>query len=160
MAELLGFISQWGVVLALLALGFGVGSYRERKHLRELAQNEQELRGVGVTSHKRVPAVQGTECLGLVTGSVVVATDYFKVFVSSLRNLFGGEMKSFVTLVARARREATVRMLLEARALGANAVYNIRIETATIGGQDRRKRSHGVEVLAYGTALKVPETGP
>jgi len=94
-----------------------------------------------------------------VTGSAVVATDYFKVFASSLQNLFGGEMREYETLVTRARREALVRMLDEAHRKGANAIYNVRLETSTVGGQ-QQKKSGGVEVLAYGTALKFPGATP
>ena len=41
----------------------------------------------------------------LVFGQTVVATDYLKTFVASIENLFGGELKSFATLMDRARRE-------------------------------------------------------
>ncbi len=54
-------------------------------------------------------------------GSVVIATDYFKVFAAGLRNLFGGEMKTYRTLMGRARREAIVRMLEQAQELGGDA---------------------------------------
>jgi len=154
--ELLDFFFQIGFVLFLLALGFGVGRHREKKHLRQLDSKEEELRGIGITNRKRLPRGAEAACRGLVTGSVVIATDYFKVFASSLRNLFGGEMRTLGTLVTRARREALVRMMTEAGKLGANAVINVRLETSTIGGQ-QQKKSGGIEVLAYGTALRVTE---
>ena len=50
------------------------------------------------------------------------------------------------------REEAIVRMLREARGQGANVVWNVRIATSTIAGQ---RQAAGVEVLAYGTAMRV-----
>ena len=54
----------------------------------------------------------------------------------------------------RARRQALVRMLRQAQQFGANVVWNVRIETSTIQGKQEGK-SGGVEVMAYGTAMKV-----
>ena len=42
----------------------------------------------------------------LVAGSVVISEDYFKRIVSSLQSLFGGRLRSYESLVDRARREA------------------------------------------------------
>jgi len=156
MAEFLDLIIQIGIVLFFLALGYGVGHRREKKHIEYLDAKEREFQGIGIISHKRLRVDGRVECRGIVTGCVVIATDYFKVFASALRNLFGGELRSFETLVARARREAIVRMLAEAKELGANAIINVRLETSTIGGQ-QKKKSGGVEVLVYGTALYVAE---
>ncbi len=151
------------IILFLLGLGYGVGHYQEKRHFLRLDEQEEELRTVGIASIGRMPAGEevppmlvGAECCGLVTGAVVIATDYFKVFAASLRNLFGGEVRSFETLVRRARREATVRMMTEAVDLGANAVINVRYETGTIGGNEKKKPG-GVEVLVYGTAIRLPE---
>ena len=46
----------------------------------------------------------------LVQGSAVISIDYFKRMLAALRNIVGGEVKSYETLVDRARREATLRM--------------------------------------------------
>ena len=89
----------------------------------------------------------------VVTGSVVIATDYFKVFAAGLRSIFGGEIKSYQSLMTRARREALVRMLCEAREHGYQSVWNVRFETSTIQGK-KRKKAGGVEAHAYGTAVK------
>lgn len=141
------------VWLLLLLLGLFVGKALEVRHFRKLDEREAELQDIIVTNLKTVPAEYENARPFLVMGSAVIATDYFKVFVSSLRALFGGEMKSYVTLMERARREAVVRMLEQARGQGATVVWNIRYETSTMGGQQRKKPG-GVEVLAYGTAFK------
>lgn len=147
-----GLIIQIGMFLCLLGLGFFVGHFRESRHLTQLALREHKLCSLVASSLKRLPKGTRSEALGLVTGSAVIATDYFKIFLSMLRNLFGGEMKSYETLVRRGRREAHVRMLSEAKQLGADAVINIRYQTSTIGG---KTKVGGIEVIAYGTALKL-----
>jgi uncharacterized protein YbjQ (UPF0145 family) len=90
----------------------------------------------------------------LVTGSVVIATNYFISFISSFKHLFGGEMKGYTGMCSDARRIALVRMLQEAEQLGADAVYNVRFETSTVNSGEKRKSSGGVELIAYGTAVR------
>jgi len=62
-------------------------------------------------------------------------------------------VRGYEALVERSRREAIVRMLREAQAAGANVIWNVRLETATIQGKQQGK-SGGIEVLAYGTAMR------
>jgi uncharacterized protein YbjQ (UPF0145 family) len=144
------------IVLAFLPLfvGWIIGSTVERAHFRRLAQAEQQLSGIMVSDMKRLPPnwrpTEGT----LVIGEAVIATDKFKVFAAALRNFFGGRVRSYETLVERARREAIVRMLRQAQQFGANVVWNVRLETSTIQGS-QQGQSAGVEVMAYGTAIKV-----
>ena len=87
----------------------------------------------------------------LVIGSVVIASDYFKVFLASLANFFGGSVVSYETLLDRGRREAVLRMKQQAKDLDAELVFNVKFETMTVGG-----RAPSIEVLAYGTALYPP----
>jgi len=145
------FIFQISIFLCLLGLGYFIGHYREAKHFKLLARREKEMEYILTSTLKRLPVHHHARTIGLVSGSTVIATDYFKIFLSSLRNLFGGEMKSYETLINRGRREAHVRMLTEASNSGANAVINIRYQTSTIGGKTKKG---GIEVIAYGTALK------
>ncbi len=143
-----------GVPLIMLLLGLVIGSSVEAAHLRRLAVAERALSKILVSDLKRLPANWDASGAMLVTGEAVIATDYFKVFVAKLRNLFGGRIRAYETLVQRARREAVVRMLQQAQAVGANVVWSVRIETATIQGRQQGK-SGGIEVLAYGTAISV-----
>ena len=87
----------------------------------------------------------------LVAGSVVVSEDYFKRILSSLYSVFGGRVKSYETLLDRARREAVLRMKAEAAAHGARMIINIKFQTFAVPG--RSGRIGAVELLAYGTAL-------
>lgn len=147
------FIINVSILLVFIFVGFLSGRYQEKKHLKELEIKEKQFSQMAVSDLKTVPANWNVEKAFLVTGSVVIATDYFKIFISSLQNLFGGEIKEFQTLIERGRREAIVRMLAEARSQSANAVWNVRIETMTMRGKNNQPG--GVELVAYGTALKV-----
>lgn len=144
------FSILFGAVLILVSLV--VGHIIETLHFRKLAQQEREFEYMLVTNLKTIPPQAAHAGAVIVVGEAVIATDYFKVFAAGIRNLFGGEMKSLVTLQNRARRQATLRMLEDAKRYGAKAVWNIRYETATIQGQENQKTG-GVEIIAYGTAL-------
>jgi uncharacterized protein YbjQ (UPF0145 family) len=90
----------------------------------------------------------------LVQGSAVISIDYFKRLLAVLRNIFGGRIKAYESLVDRARREATLRLKEQALARGADMVVNLRLETAAIGNSANRKNRVGsVEAIAYGTAI-------
>ena len=100
----------------------------------------------------RFPPSEPVYDQALVIGSVVVSVDYFKRFVAALRNIFGGRVTPYETLLDRARREAMLRMKAQAQALGAEMVFNIKYETASIS-KGATQTIGSVEVLAYGTAL-------
>lgn len=58
-------------------------------------------------------------------------------------------------LLDRARREAMLRMTEEARSQGYDAVYNVRLETSRLASsRGDGKGTAGIEMLAYGTAVK------
>lgn len=145
-------ILQFVIPIGLIVLGLVTGKCIEARHLKDLAKREEFLKGLKVCNLRRLPEELQIAESFIVTGSCVIATDYFKVFASSLRNLFGGEMKAYRSLMSRARREALARLLERSQKLGAGSVWNVRFETSTIQG--KRKKPGGVEVLAYGTAVK------
>ena len=140
-----------GIFLALIVTGFVVGQTLESRHYRSIREREQELVAVPVTTSKRpmgdVPQNVSTK---LVSGACVISVDYFKRVVAALRNLFGGNVRSYETLVDRARREAILRLKAEAR--DADQVINLRIETSSIS-KGQRQQVGAVEVYAYATAL-------
>ena len=143
------------IPLGLLALGYAIGHHGEKKHLRLLDQREARFKDVMVTDLKHIPPNWRCTQAQLVQGQAVIASDYFKTFAAGLRNFFGGEVRSLETLMARARREAMLRMIEEAAAVGANAVWCVRLETSTIGRGHARRGLAIAEVFAYGTALRV-----
>ena len=144
-----GFI----VVLTLLSIGYFVGTILERKHYKSIIEREKTLRDILVFDNK-YPAGEPGSGGQLVRGNVVVSVDYFKRFVASLRQLVGGRLSSYESLLDRGRREAVLRMKEEAKRLGANHIFNVRFETASIS-QGAQNALGSVEVLVYGSAVKL-----
>lgn len=138
----------------LLAVGYGCGSLAERRHYASITQRENEqLDFQAMTIEPRL-GIEDVHKSFLVQGSAVISIDYFKRLLAVLRNIFGGRVKAYESLVDRARREATLRMKEQALAQGADMVVNLRLETSTIGNSANRKNRVGsIEAIAYGTAI-------
>ena len=142
------------IFLILLSLGYAAGTWAEKKHYRSIEKREKELLKMAVvTAEGSFPPGKVRQAT-LVSGNVVVSIDYFKRLLAILRNIFGGRVRSYESLVDRARREAILRMKEEARKQGASMVINMRLETSTIGRKANQKKQIGsVEAIAYGTAI-------
>ena len=141
--------------IILIAIGVIFGTLNERRHFQRLRRDEADLAHIKIYTLKSVPEIMAKDLEAggvLVSGNVVVAIDYFKRFVAGLKMLIGGNLGSYESLVERSRREAIVRMQKQADALGADAIYNVRLEFSVIGQQPRIS---GSELLAYGTAVKL-----
>ena len=147
-------------ILILLLIGWIAGRSAERKHFQSLDERERGLAHIVVTDLKSFPGGADPTAGGeLVMGEVVIATDYLKSFLASLRKILGGELKSYDSLLNRARREALVRVKETARSRGYNAVANLRLQTADIGGMTGAKGAVMVEMFAWGTAYTIPPQG-
>ena len=152
MEDFIALLFALTIPVSLLSLGFLNGRHVERKHLRDLELREAKVRHLVVTNTKFVPKELGYRRAEILHGEAVIASDYFKNFVAGLRSFFGGELKSLETLMDRARREATLRVLEVAASRGASAVFNIRLETSNIGVMQGKKQAAMAEILVYGTA--------
>jgi uncharacterized protein YbjQ (UPF0145 family) len=143
---------QIGGVLFLLFLGYVFGRLAEARHYRSLARREEELRDVVLVSCRTLPQNLAVRETALVTGNVVISVDYYKRALAMIRLLFGGRVRSYESLLERARREALVRLREQAQMRGARMVFNIRLETASIS-KTHSGAVGSLEVLAYGTAV-------
>lgn len=129
-----------------------VGQAREQRHIADLDVREAALAHVVVTDLRS--AGDDARSGALVAGAAVVASDWGKQFVAQFRKLVGGEIRSYQSLLSRARREARLRMIEEALALGSTEVHNVRYETSTIGAQSSTNAGMAItEILCYGTAV-------
>jgi uncharacterized protein YbjQ (UPF0145 family) len=158
-----GLIIQLGLPALFILLGLVVGTAVERAHLRELAAREREFADMLVTDVRSFPqGAQGAAGATVVVGQAVIATDYLKSFLAGLKKLLGGELGSYLSLLDRARREAVLRMLEEARRGGYDAVCNLRLDTADVGGSGIAKGVVMVALMASGTAYRraPAESGP
>ena len=88
------------------------------------------------------------ERIEFVSGSVVIASDYFKTVVGQLASIFGMRISVAESLIDRVRREALVRM--KQRAVEADIILNVRVATVKIGD---RESVGSVEGFACGTAV-------
>jgi len=147
---------QLGVPLFLLALGYVAGSLAEQSHYKSIRVRELRFRRMATTNLRRPPVHWRIESVGLVAGSTVVSVDYFKRFLAQLRGLVGGRVRAYESLLDRARREAVLRMKEEAAKAGYDAGINVRLEASNLASPLRNDRgTAGVEILAFGTALKL-----
>ena len=141
------------VFLILMSAGYFVGQYFEKQHYVSIKAREKQTLYVPMMNFGAKQDLPHAHEAQMFVGSVVVANDYFKTFSAGLRNLVGGRMVVYESLLDRGRREAVLRMKEEAIAWGASQVINIRFETSHISG-DSSKQSSCVEVMAYGTAIR------
>lgn len=103
-----------------------------------------------LTNLEVVPGRRVIEHLGLVQGSTVRAKHAGKDIVAGIKNVFGGELKSYTELLQESREEAVQRMVAQAQALNANAILNIRFSTSSIA-------QGAAELFAYGTAVRLED---
>ena len=143
-------IINLGLPMLLLMLGYGVGRGIEKRHYASIRAREREFETVVALNTRYIP--DGVEAQGasVVSGSVVVSSDYFKTFVAGFRNLVGGRFRGYEALLERARREALLRMKAQAREAGCSLVIGVRFQTTRVSGA----QIPAMEVIAYGTAVQ------
>ena len=126
----------------LVVCGMIIGRSVEKNHFAELDQKEAANRDFLVTNLKTFPlAAAGVQDPAIVMSEVVIGSDYLKSWLAGWRGIFGGEIKSLQTLQVRAKREAIVRLIDQARQQGFNAICNLRVNSANITGVAKSKNS-------------------
>ena len=154
-------IIHLGLTVGLLSTGYIVGHTLERRHFESLRARERQLSRVLAVTLRKMPGLSGAHEPRLVVGAVCVSIDYFKRFAAALRFLFGGRVVAYETVIDRARREAILRMKEQAMAMGYDAIICVRVETAQIASsRNDGKGTAGMEVVAYGTAVRYATTDP
>ena len=87
------------------------------------------------------------ETIGIVRGSVVRTKHIGRDIMAGFRTIIGGEIKGYTDMLNEAREIASERMIQDAQNLGADAIVNIRYETASV-------MQAASEIIVYGTAVK------
>ena len=152
---------QLGVPLFLLMLGLIVGRTVEKNHLKRLDEHDRRNADMLLTNVRSyAPNADPAKYSTLVMGQAVIATDYLKSFLAAFRKILGGRVRSYESLMERAKRESIAKMIDEARAGGFNAICNIRVSTADIGGMTGAKGAVMAEAFASGTAYYINEGAP
>lgn len=144
------------ILLLLLILGvtYITGTIIEKKHFakikkREIALIKKPIINFGCKTWTPKRKIKKIE---LVTGEVVISGDYFKNFTAGLKNIFGGRLTTFESILDRGRREAILRMREKAK--GANFIINARIESVMLNDLYTNQNSvPQCAIIAYGTAI-------
>ena len=142
------------IFLILITVGYIAGTLAEKRHYRSIRKRETAFLNLPAVTMKGVDyPTEKVKSAQMVYGSAVISIDYFKRMLAGLRNIFGGTVKSYETLIDRARREALLRM--KEMAGSATVIVNVRIETSAIGKRANKKGVGCLEAIAYGTALTI-----
>jgi uncharacterized protein YbjQ (UPF0145 family) len=101
-----------------------------------------------ISTMNDLPGYEVTEVLGEVFGLTVRSRNAVSQVGSTIRSVFGGELKGMTQALTDSREQVTERMVEEATAKGADAILAMRFDTSEIGAA-------WTEICAYGTAVKV-----
>jgi uncharacterized protein YbjQ (UPF0145 family) len=101
-----------------------------------------------ITNIETVPGKNIVEHFGMVSGNTIRAKHVGRDIMATLKNLVGGEIKSYTRLLQESREQAMERMIEQARQLGANAIVNVRLSTSSVA-------QGAAELYAYGTAVRI-----
>lgn len=151
MAEFIDISIRLGIPVGLIILALITGSIIEKRHYQSIDERERDLSDIALLNSKKYPTDKPVTGAEFVSGSVVISHDYFKKLLAGLRMIFGGEVKSYVSLVDRGRREAVLRM--KEKCPDADLIVNTRIETSSISKGGKRNSIGSIEIFAYGTAI-------
>jgi uncharacterized protein YbjQ (UPF0145 family) len=143
------------LTLALLGFACCVGYFLETNHSKRLEQREKEFERIKATTLETCPPNLEIDAAVLTTGHIVIVPSYWRRFLASFRAFFGGEVRSVQFEIQRGRREAIVRMKKDAASKGCQFIINTRIETSMLSSSDGNGGMGTMELLAYGTALRI-----
>lgn len=148
------FILYAGVPALGLLGAFFAGNWITGRHEADLAQRADAVAEIRMTDMKRMmDPVSGPQPPALIVSEVTLGIDHFRGFLGKLKNIFGGEVRSYQATLDRARREVIMRLLEQAVAQGYNAVANLRIDFVDISGNATlAQKASAVSILASGTA--------
>ncbi|MEO0494179.1 MAG: heavy metal-binding domain-containing protein [Actinomycetota bacterium] len=136
---------QLAIPLALIGAAIG-GRIAHRRRGAHIERRRAAVAHIAVSPRPAHPGLGELSNGELVIGSVVVGADYIRQLVGGLRNLIGGEVRSFTPVLDQARAESSLRMLEAANAKGAVAVVNVRFEAVRIN-------NNASELVSYGTLV-------
>ena len=103
------------------------------------------LATIELIAHKKV-----VKTLGLMKGNTIRARHIGRDIGAAIRNLVGGEVSEYTKMLAESREQAVDRMVEDAKALGANAIVQVRFSTSSM-------MQGAAEMLVYGTAVVVED---
>lgn len=106
------------------------------------------MKQILTTTTQEIPNKKVKEILGIVKGNTIRVRNIGVDFAAGLKNLVGGEVKTYTQMTTKAREEAFNRMVNEAFDLKADAIIGVRFSTSVV-------MQGASEMLVYGTAVKL-----
>ncbi len=144
------------ILIIVLIVCYFTGKMVEKNHYKRIKERELLLIkkpyvsfGKNILNKKSVASAQ------LVASTVVIGCDRFRTFLAGLRNIFGGHVSTFESLLDRGRREAMLRIREQAAKIGADIVINVKVDSVTLDPIEYSKSNAPKTcVTAYGTAIR------
>jgi uncharacterized protein YbjQ (UPF0145 family) len=136
----------------MIAVAWLIGTLNERRHYASIRTREAATASLPAVTLRSAFDGRPVADARLVTGHVVISIDKFKRLLAAWRKIFGGRVRSYESLVDRARREAVLR--LKEQAAGADIILNLRLDTSNISQTSRDRGTGAIEVVASGTAVR------
>ncbi len=154
MAEIIVILINVGISFGPILIALIIGYTIEKRHYISIRQREAATMNLPAIPSREWDMDREVADARMVTASVVISIDYFKRFIGGLRNIIGGRIRAFETILDRGRREALLRM--KEACPGTDIIVNLRFETSTISKtkQNGKQAVGCIEVVAYGTAIK------
>jgi uncharacterized protein YbjQ (UPF0145 family) len=104
-----------------------------------------------VTTTNAIEGRRVGEYLGVIHGCAVMGSNLFRDFFAGIRDVVGGRVASYETVVADAQEAALADLLARAEALRADAVIGVSFDHDSIGGDSKTI----LMVSATGTAVRL-----
>jgi len=158
-AEFIYVSVYFGGPLLLLGLAFFAGNAIAKRHENDMAERQKTVAHMDLSdiASFRKPKISGPPPL-LLNSEVTLGIDHFRGFLGNLKNIFGGEVKSYQATLDRARKEAILRIQEQALAEGCNAVANLRVAFVDVSGNTTlKKKASMVTIQASATGYRSAE---
>lgn len=106
------------------------------------------MKKIIISTANEIPGKKISEVIGIVRGNTVRARNIGRDIGAGLKNIVGGEIKTYSEMTSQSRDEAFNRMVNEAIKMKADGVIGMRFMTSMV-------MQGASEMLAYGTAVKL-----
>ena len=104
-----------------------------------------------ITTTNTIEGQRVTEYLGIVHGCAVMGSNLFRDFFAGIRDVVGGRVGSYETVVTDAKQAALAQLMEQAQDLRADAVVGVSFDHDSIGGDNKTI----LMVSATGTAVRL-----
>jgi len=109
-----------------------------------------------VVTTQKIEGFEIKKYLGLVTGEAVSGIVFFKDWIASMKDYFGGNIRPYEDSIKDAEKRAIQKMVERAESIGANAIIGV-IPTSFPFSPKGKGTVVGISIL--GTAVYIEEEG-